>query len=128
MAKISIAANTMILESEFTLDQLKTLEQFNPDALTLCNDKDELLFKVGTSSGSGALSSMGVVFNTTSSNGKAAVSVALPENLEDRKAYATDKYTIAILKLKQVESSLGAAITKITADKASIGSIINVVV
>lgn len=122
MSKILIAGNTMVIESGYTLQQLKTVEKYQPKALCLYGeDGKNVEFKVSTGT-TGSISAFGAVFASESKTAgkKAVISMPIPDDVEDAYAFAEDKVGLAIVKLGQVEAGLAAALATVEADKAAI--------
>lgn len=129
MARIIIAGDAMVIESAHTLDTIKTLEKHNPKALTLLDDDGKtVIFKVGTTSGKGNINVYGASFGSASKNDeqKAIITMELPADTTDAKAYAEDFVGTAIIKLNAVEAQFEAALADVEAEKATIRESITV--
>lgn len=129
MARIIIAGDAMVIESAHTLETIKTLEKHNPKALTLLDDDGKtVIFKVGTTSGKGNINVYGASFGSASKNDeqKAIITMELPADTTDAKAYAEDFVGTAIIKLNAVEAQFEAALADVEAEKATIRESITV--
>lgn len=129
MARIIIAGDAMVIESAQTLETIKTLEKHNPKALTLLDDDGKtVIFKVGTTSGKGNINVYGASFGSASKNDeqKAIITMELPADTTDAKAYAEDFVGTAIIKLNAVEAQFEAALAGVEAEKATIRESITV--
>ena len=106
MANVKIAGNVIILTSAVTLEQIKRLEKHRPEALAVRNDKNEVIFRVGT--GSNALNNNGASFNATTKDDRelAFITLEIPANITDGKRYFAEIYGKAHLQLKRIESGL----------------------
>ena len=129
MARIIIAGDAMVIESAHTLETIKTLEKHNPKALTLLDDDGKtVIFKVGTTSGKGNINVYGASFGSASKNDeqKAIITMELPADTTDAKAYAEDFVGTAIIKLNAVEAQFESALADVEAEKATIRESITV--
>lgn len=129
MARIIIAGDAMVIESAHTLETIKTLEKHNPKALTLLDDDGKtVIFKVGTTSGKGNINVYGASFGSASKNDeqKAIITMELPADTTDAKAYAEDFVGTAIIKLNAVEAQFESALAGVEAEKATIRESITV--
>ena len=100
-AKIKIAGGAVVVESAAKLDDLKKLAKYRPNALKL--------FEGGASFGTQA-----------TADGKAVVTMILPDGVADAKKWAEDTIGTAILSLNKVEAQFAAANTDIDAEIAAI--------
>lgn len=129
MARIIIAGDAMVIESAHTLETIKTLEKHSPKALTLLDDDGKtVIFKVGTTSGKGNINVYGASFGSASKNDeqKAIITMELPADTTDAKAYAEDFVGTAIIKLNAVEAQFESALAGVEAEKATIRESITV--
>ena len=129
MARIIIAGDAMVIESAHTLETIKTLEKHNPKALTLLDDDGKtVIFKVGTTSGKGNINVYGASFGSASKNDeqKAIITMELPADTTDAKAYAENFVGTAIIKLNAVEAQFESALAGVEAEKATIRESITV--
>lgn len=133
MAKIIIAGDAVVITSSKTLEEIKTLEKYNPKALILAEADIDCLgnpipgtfnevFKVATSSDKSSVSQHGVVFNGTSRGGEgfATATVVIPEGVEDVNEYVMDTMGKAIIRLNVVEDSLSDAISEVVRDREAV--------
>ena len=129
-AKIKIAGNACVVESGFTLAQIKQLEKFRPNALALTEgegaNKQEV-FRVGTTKGSGSINAYGASFGAAASaSGKATITMMIPDGVEDPKKWAADKIGVSIIKLDKVEEQYAAALEAVKAEQETINAAISV--
>lgn len=130
MAKIKIAGNTIVVESAYSLADIKKVERYDPTALTLADQKGGVKFKVGTSApGCGSVGTYGVTFGDESKtgSGRAIVNVEVPADVENVVEYAVDKIGQAVAGLNEVESNVSASLGRIDADIETIRSNIEVI-
>ncbi len=128
-AAVKIVGGACVVESDYTLDQLKTLEKFRPNSLALFENKGqqkEMIFKVGTTKGNGSICECGVSFGETPSNGHAAVTLMIPEGTQDAKKWAEERIGVSILRLKKVEEGLDDAVADVAQEQAAVAAAIQV--
>ena len=125
MAKITIVGDAIVVTSSRKLEDIKTLEKYKPEALTLKNDKDEVYFKVGT--GKGSINKYGVSFANESRNGDGYATLTLSsEGVTDAVKFVSDSYGTALINLNKVEDGFDAALEEVTAQQAEILSNITI--
>lgn len=120
MARIIVAGDAMVVESAYSIEDIKTIERYRPKALTLMEEDGKTeTFKVGTTDGKGSISAYGMSFGSSSKNGenKAIITLDIPSNVNDAAAYAEDRIGVAIVKLNAVESQLNGALGEISHEK-----------
>lgn len=125
--KVTVAGDAMVVTSAIKFDDLKTVEKYRPEALTLKGGKDgkEDIFKVGTTKGAGSINTYGVSFKESRGDGHfAQITVMLP-SVDDVKEYISDKYGVAIINLGAIEESLPSVVAGINEEKARIQSFIS---
>ena len=129
-ASVRIFGQACVVESEYTVEDIAKLEKFRPNALTLYqgDGKDkELVFAVGTTKGKGSIGKFGASFGSNSaSSGKAAITMMIPEGVNDAKKWAVDTIGKAIIDLKTVEDQYAAALADVDAEQATIEAAITV--
>lgn len=129
MAQIKIVGDAMVIESAHTLETLKTLEKYRPKALVLYDeDGKTALFKVGTTSGTGGINQYGASFGSASKNEekKAVITLEIPADTADAKAYAEDRVGVAIVHLNRVEEQFEAALASVEEERETVRSSITV--
>lgn len=112
-AAIKIVGGVAVIESALKLEDIKKLKKYRPAALSLFEgtgkDKEEV-FQIGAGRGYGSISTYGASFGGhTTTDGKATITIEIPEGTEDPKAYIADKVGVAILNLNKVEAQFEAA-------------------
>ena len=124
-AKIKIAGGAVVVESAAKLDDLKKLAKYRPNALKLFEgegkDKAEVFVVDVAAAGPGSINRFGASFGTqATADGKAVVTMILPDGVADAKKWAEDTIGTAILSLNKVEAQFAAANTDIDAEIAAI--------
>ena len=126
MAKITIAGDAVVITSTQKLEDIKLLEKYRPKALCLYetgeNGKKEEVFKVGSTSGEGAISMYGASFGSTTHDEEklATITITLPRGVADAKQYVADAVGVAILNLNKVEAQFAEALADVTAEKEAV--------
>ena len=130
MAKVIIAGDAIVTKSDITLEELKLVKKYRPNALKVMGGEDgkEVIFKVDVSekSSSGSINTYGATFAKADESGKAVITMVLPEGEKDAKTYAEDKIGVGILHLLAVEEKLADVIEEIKAEKDSVAECIEV--
>lgn len=112
MATIKIAGDAVVITSTIALGDLLLAENQKPRILALDEynpntQVTEEVFRMGISKGSGygSIGNCGVSFSKTTrdENGKATVTLLVPESVEDAKLWVLDNYGAAIALLNQTE-------------------------
>lgn len=129
-AAIKIVGGVAVIESALKLEDIKKLAKYRPAALSLFEgtgkDKEEV-FQIGAGRGYGSISTYGASFGGhTTTDGKATITIEIPEGTEDPKAYIADKVGVAILNLNKVEAQFEAANADIDQEIAAINANITV--
>ena len=129
-AKIKIAGSACVIESAHPLKDIKLLEKFRPKALGLFEDaegKKEEVFRVGTGKGNGSINAYGATFGSQASNdGKATITMMIPEGTENPKAWAADVIGVSIIKLNKVEAQFEAALAEVKKEQETVNATISV--
>jgi len=131
MAKIIIAGQAVVVKSEVSLDELKEIKKYRPDALTLYKgegSEKEPDFMIGFSAGAGTVGKYGVEFGSASHDDDklATVTMVIPEEVEDVKKYVSDAIGAAVLKLNRLEASLPEVVSEIEKEREEIDGIITI--
>ena len=123
MAKIIIVGDAAVIESSYTLDDIKEVAKYQQEALGLYDETGKEFFRVGVGkNGPGTFNRYGAVFGGTSRDGtgKATITVSLPEGTDNAKQYVEDTYGQALMYLINVEEKLDSAIDLVRQIKESI--------
>lgn len=128
-ACVKVMGGVAVIESSMKLNDLKTIYKFRPKMLELKTaDGKDVLYSVATlKSGAGSMNKVGACFgvNATAA-GNATITLELPEDCADPKAYLEDKLGASILYLNKIEEAAADVLADITAERESIRSNINV--
>ena len=133
MAKIKIVADTLAIESARTVEEICTLQKYAPKALRLYEADEETgkkaeVFRVAMAKGCGSVTSAGICFTGESrdGSGKAVVTMAIPEGLEDVRKYAADEVGGIVMKLNRVERQFDEALAQVADAAAEVAQYIEV--
>ena len=129
-ATVNIVGGAMVITSSATPDEIKTVKKYRPSALKLYegegNSKKEV-FMVGIDSGAGYISKMGAIYSDrTDKNGKATITMNIPDDVTDVKEWAADTLGVSILNLRKTEAQFAAMLEDIKQEKAAVAAAINV--
>lgn len=130
-AAIKIVGGVAVVESGAKLDTIKKLQKYRPRALSLFEEidgeKEEVFAVCAAPRGTGSISKYGVSFGTsTTEDGKATVTLLIPEGTENAKKWVKDAVGVAILNLNKVEAQFADATEEIDAELAAIEANITV--
>lgn len=129
MARIIIAGDAAIVESAYTLEQIKTLEKYRPRALTLLDeDGKTVVFKVGTTTGKGSINNYGASFDSESRNEgrKAIITLSIPKEVLDAETFVEDVIGVSIISLNRVEEQFDAALASVEEERQTVRANITV--
>ena len=131
MAKITIAGDSIVITSSKTLEAIKDLEKYRPNALRLY-ERDEdgnktEVFRVASGS-TGVINGNGAVFaSTTHDEYKlASITMSIPAGTDNAVDYAAEKVGKAITMLNQVEAQFEDALKAVADEKAAVRDCITV--
>ncbi len=130
-ACIKIAGSACVIESAHSLADIKTLEKYRPKTLSLFEGeagKKEEVFRIGTTAkGTGSINTFGAAFGPQSSkDGKATITMMIPDGTEDAKKWAEEHIGVAILNLNKVEKQFEAALAEVKEEKKAVSDTITV--
>ena len=130
-AKIKIVGNVAVVESDAKLNTIKKLAKYRPDGLVLYEgtgkDKEEVYAVGAAPQGNGSINRYGASFGTaTTVDGKALITIAIPEGTADPKKWAVENIGTAILNLNKVEAQFAAKVEEVDTELADIESNISV--
>lgn len=129
MAKIKIFGDAAVITSGISLENLKKITKYNPKALVLMGGEDgkEPVFGVGVARcGYGILNGCSAAFApaTRDGEGKATITLAIPEGVENANDWAFDTFGVAIKYLNEIEEKLPGILAQVDADKAAFNAMI----
>lgn len=130
VACVKVVGNAAVVVSSADLEDVKTLAKYRPESLMLYKGegKDkEPVFMVGTGKGDGSINKNGAVFGSaTTSDGKATITLRIPEGTEDVKAWVEEAIGVSILHLKKVEAQFAAALAEVKTEKKAVADSISI--
>ena len=118
--KSRIAVDKLIVTSAYTLDEIKMIEKYKPEALKLVGEDKNLVFKYGVAKFEGSFSDNGIMFDKVDGDGKAAIVFDIPAEADKRVEYVVDNLGIAIERVKKVEDDLDTIIADIEDAKKAV--------
>ena len=124
-AKIKVVGGVAVIESDAKLETIKKLQKYRPDSLRLFEgtgkDKEEVFAICAAPKGNGSINIYGASFGTaTTTDGKATITLMIPEGTGDAKEWVKETVGVAILNLNKVESQFTGAIEEIDTELAAI--------
>jgi len=129
-AVIKIVGNAAVVESGHSLEDLKKVEKYRPDSLRLYEgdgNSKHVVFAVGTTKGNGTINSVGAEFGeTTTEDGKATISMLMPEGTKEPKKWVEEHIGVAILKLNKIEAQYAPALADVAEEQAAVQAAITV--
>lgn len=120
MAKMIITGSALVVKSSLTLEALKKLAKYQPDAMELRDDKERLVFKVAiAATGEGDITSKALYFApvTHDPENLATITLGIPESVKDAKEYVADLMGSAYPKLVELEAQMVVASEDVDAAK-----------
>ena len=124
MAKITIAGEAVVITSSMKLEDIKTIQKYRPEALTLFGGEEgkEPIFKIGVSEGFGTINKYGAEFGSATHDDekKAVITLTMTTDDGNLKEFVADTIGTYVLKLNELESKLPAILADISAQKTKI--------
>ena len=125
MAKILIAGDVIVVTSSKKLEDIKTLEKYDPKSLSLFDEEDGIkteVYKVGSTKGTGSINKYGASFGSEARDGSglATITLPIPDGIEDVMEYTSDEVGFSLMKLNEIEAKMDAALDAVTSKKAAI--------
>ena len=123
MAKFVVAGHTCILVSGVKMEDIRKVERFAPEILTLKDEDGNPVFKVTTDHcGEGTFSEFGVEFSCTPDmNGYpiATLNVRGADDVEELKTIIAEEFGMVVTNLAKVEALIPQALEEINASIAA---------
>ena len=118
--KIIVTADAYSATMDVSVEGLKLLQKYNPEALVFRDDKGKEQFRVNYEEGKSSVDAFSITFGAESRDGdkKAAVCGTLPPKTEDAKAYLADMFGVASTYLDQVEERIKTAAEGVRSKRA----------
>ncbi len=129
MAKITIAGDAVIITSALKLEDIRTIEKYRPESLTLMGGDfgDEPVFAICTTEGPGEINEHGASFSgaTRDDEKLACITMCLEdegtgEDDRDIREQVADCIGSAIINLNRLENLLPDVLTDIKSEKAEV--------
>lgn len=124
MAKIVIAGNAVVVTSALTLEDIKKVEKYRPEALILKGgeDKKEAIFGIQSATHNGGITKYGATFADESRDEHkfAQITMCLEGVTGDVKEYVADTFGAAVDMINQLETTLPGVIEEIDAKKKAV--------
>lgn len=122
MAKIILAGDAVVITSALSLEALRKVKKYRPDALNLYADekKEDLVFSVLVDHGAGiGKNGIGFAAETRDEAKLATLTIMLDKVSGDIKEYIADNFGKAFNNLCKLEEQLPAVIAEIDSEKAA---------
>ena len=121
MAKVLIVGNALVVKSSYPTATWEKLAKYAPKSLSLYEGEGKEtkpVFKVGLTTGEGSVNQYGVSFNGTDHGTEklATLTMLIPADVEDAKAWAEETIGTAIIKLNKVEKGVKEALDAVNAE------------
>lgn len=129
MANIKVSAENVIIESSASLEELKRIERFTPEALQLSDEDGKVYFGINTGNQS-MINEFGVTFadETIGDAKHAYITIPVLESVkssnDDIKTFVAENYGKAIKNLNTIESKLSDITKKINDDIDEVKSLV----
>ncbi len=124
MAKITVVGNAIVITSSAKLEEIKLVEKYRPEVLTLMSGEDnkDPVFRVCSTTGTGNISKYGAEFGqeTRDSEKNAVITLGFEANAEDLKKAVVDAIGSEIINLTKVEKNISSVIEEIKNEEQSV--------
>lgn len=126
MAKINVCGDAVVIKSDLKLEDIKLLEKYRPDCLTVKDDEGEPVFKLGTTCCGGTVNKYGVSFaSATHDDEGLAVFTTMfaccaDATLDEIKDCIADEFGQPVAMLTKLEESLKDVIDEVKAERDAI--------
>lgn len=131
MSKATVVGDALVITSDLSLEDIKTVEKYGPEHLVLKGGEDgkEELFAICSCEGNGDINECGAAFGrTTRDDDKfACITMMIGDVKGDVAQYVADLIGPALYKLNKLEAQVVAAMPEIEAYKAAMMDSIEVV-
>lgn len=109
--KAKIVVNELIVESKFSLDEIKKVARFRPNTLIYGDpEKREFEILVGPSPWIGVNC---ISFAEESNSNKAILRTALPKNIENKADYVAEEFALPLARLEEIEDKMADVLDSI---------------
>ncbi|MDR9824985.1 hypothetical protein RCJ22_05100, partial [Vibrio sp. FNV 38] len=107
-----IAGRALVIVSGVSLEDIKTVKKYRPEALLLHGGEDnkEILYAISAGKGVGSINNVGAEFGGMAhdGSGKATITIILPDDVKDAKEYVSDTYGRKLLLINKIEENFPA--------------------
>lgn len=122
MANVKVTGRAMVITLNTELAALEKVARYNPEALTVKDEKGNALFTVGVGDNPG-INKYGATFSDATFGEKKHACITAVINLDDCddiKGYIADKYGKALEYLNQIDAAIPDVLKSIDARRAKI--------
>ena len=123
-AEIKTAGQAAVIISGVKKADIEMVKKYRPEALQLFGGEDnkEFVYAIGLGSGMGSINKVGAEFGAEAhdGSGKATITVAIPDDVDDVKAYLSDQYGRLVLNVNKIEATFPAVLEEVRNEKAEI--------
>jgi len=125
-AEAVVVGSACVIKSTLTPDQIKQIKKLHPEWLTMVDDNGEPVFAMDIDETlPGSLNEYGAVFgNSTSSDGKATITVVIDPEAEDPAQVVEETLGGALLSLDEMETALAEELPNLQAEVEKVKSMI----
>lgn len=125
-----VVGGALVITSSATPDEIKTIKKYRPNALKLMEGEGqhkEQVFIIDIEDGSGSINKFGAFYSErTDKNGKATITINIPEDVENPKAWAEETLGVSILHLRKTEKQFAAMLEDVKKEKEAVAAAISV--
>lgn len=126
-AEVHVAGSAVVIASTMKPEELAVLKKYRPSALELTEGSGEnkktvyAIGLAGDGDANGSFNAKGAMFSKrTNQAGKATITIAIPAEVKDPKAWAVETLGVALLNLNKLEQGLAAKVTEVAEEKKKI--------
>lgn len=129
-ASAVVVGGALVITSSATPDEIRTIKKYRPNALKLFEGEGthkEQVFMIGIEDGLGSINKYGAIYSDrTDKNGKATITISIPEYEEDPKAWAEEMLGVSILHLRKTEKQFAEMLEDVKKEKEAVAAAISV--
>lgn len=122
MAKVKVCGDAIVIESALKLEDIATVQKFQPEALILKGGEDGKtpVFALAVTKGAAGFGSMGAQFKDTA-RGTGLATMTIVKHVEgDVKAYIADNFGGALAKLNALEKTIPTVVAEINTAREAV--------
>lgn len=121
MANVNVLGDALVITSVVSLEDLKTVGKYRPEALVLKDDNGDEYFAIGTTCGYGSVNKYGAEFGgETHDEGKKATITLLVDGNgtpEEIKADIAEDIGVQLLNINKIEEKIPEVLAEIKAER-----------